>query len=157
MECRHSEHISTPGTLDICYWLVGGRKDNMLLGSIGIPSELSEQRRCVCLYWMPEPRCLTWVVCCVSICVLTVIGEYCWLCACGCGQFGWFDPLHLACKFGHCGRVRMLLAARAPVDSFTSQQEYVVCIVDIVPVWVVRVWSCAWHIVLLQHNTCKWA
>jgi len=39
------------------------------------------------------------------------------------------SPLHLACQFGHCGCVRVLLAAGALVDSFTSQQEYVVCIV----------------------------
>jgi len=52
----------------------------------------------------------------------------------GSGQVGvvklaGLSPLHRACKFGHCGCVRVLLAAGAPVDSFTSQQEYVVCIV----------------------------
>ena len=33
-------------------------------------------------------------------------------------------PLHLACQYGHSESVKVLLAAGAPVDALTPQQEY---------------------------------
>jgi len=174
-----SQNVSTVNTFNLAHLVLWTfaidlwekkEKDNMLLGSVKnwhpIQTRVewdacssmcrSGGGTCVCLYWMWEPRCLTWVVCHVfnkilfSHCHCGVLLALCrWVWSI------WSPP--------PCLQVRSLWVCEGAAGGrgtggllhLTARVRGVHCV--LVPVWVVRVWSCAWDIVLLHHNTCKWA